>query len=237
MPKVALDHKLSNLGALVGGYPDGIGMARLLRDAGSRLSRRTLQRRLGALVSQGRLIAEGIANSVQYRLAPIIGVASLTMQPSKSNATGQFCVPVSAEGQAVKFHVRQARQQRPPVSYEIGFPESYQPNQSFYSPDSLLRQLHVLGRARLEQAAAGTFARDILDRLLVDLSWASSRLEGNTYTLLNTERLIGFGQAAEGKDAFETQLILNHKAAIEYLVGEVDCVGVNTETFLALHAL
>jgi Fic family protein len=76
-----------------------------------------------------------------------------------------------------------------------------------------------------------------MNRLLIDLSWASSRLEGNTYTRLDTERLIEFGQAAEGKDALETQMILNHKAAIEYLVREVDRVGINTETILALHAL
>lgn len=64
-----------------------------------------------------------------------------------------------------------------------------------------------------------------------------SRLEGNTYTRLDAERLIEFGQAAEGKDALETQMILNHKAAIEYLVREVARVGVNAETVLALHAL
>lgn len=61
--------------------------------------------------------------------------------------------------------------------------------------------------------ANGTFARDILSRFLIDLSWASSRLEGNTYSRLDTERLIQFGQEAEGKDANETQMILNHKAA------------------------
>jgi hypothetical protein len=58
----------------------------------------------------------------------------------------------------------------------------------------------------------------MLNRLLIDLSWASSQLEGNPYSRLDTERLIEFGQAAEGKGALETQMILNHKQAIEYLV-------------------
>ncbi|UOA07420.1 MULTISPECIES: hypothetical protein [Methylobacter] len=53
-----------------------------------------------------------------------------------------------------------------------------------------------------------TFGRDILNRLLIDFSWASSVLEGNNYSRLDTERLIKFGQAAEGKDAMETQMIL-----------------------------
>jgi hypothetical protein len=52
--------------------------------------------------------------------------------------------------------------------------------------------------------------------------------------------LIEFGEAATGKDALETQMILNHKAAIEYLVrgidGGSDDVGINTETILGLHA-
>lgn len=84
---------------------------------------------------------------------------------------------------------------------------------------------------------AGTYAREILNRLLIDLSWASSRLEGNTYNRLDTQNLIEFGQAAEGKDILETQMILNHKAAIEMLIEEADQVGFNSFTFLNLHAL
>lgn len=100
-------------------------------------------------------------------------------------------------------------------------------------------QLHQLGRpvtAEASEVPAGTFARDILNRLLIDLSWASSRLEGNTYSRLDTERLIEHGQAAAGKDALETQMILNHKAAIEYLVRDTEHVGVDPETIIALHA-
>ena len=99
--------------------------------------------------------------------------------------------------------------------------------------------MHNLGRPatpKLEDTPAGTFARDILNRLLIDLSWASSQLEGNTYSRLDTERLIEYGQAAAGKDALETQMILNHKAAIEYLVRDTEHVGVNPETIIALHA-
>ena len=133
--------------------------------------------------------------------------------------------------------MRQPLHERRPVSYDLRFLEAYRPNETLYLPEVLRAQLHSLGRSPAEQSAAGTFAHDIMNRLLIDLSWASSRLEGNTYTRLDTERLIEFGQAAEGEDAFETQMILNHKAAIEYLVREVGRVGVNTETILALHAL
>jgi hypothetical protein len=61
---------------------------------------------------------------------------------------------------------------------------------------------------------------------------------GNTYSRLDTERLIQFGQEAEGKDAKETQMILNHKAALELLVQDsTDDIGMNRFTLLNLHAL
>jgi hypothetical protein len=76
---------------------------------------------------------------------------------------------------------------------------------------------------------------------LIDLSWASSRLEGNTYTRLDTQNLIERGQAADGKDRLEAQMILNHKNAIEMLVqqtgDETHQIGFNTYTFFNLHAL
>jgi fido (protein-threonine AMPylation protein) len=76
-----------------------------------------------------------------------------------------------------------------------------------------------------------------LGRLLVDLSWASSRLEGNTYTRLDTQNLIELGRRAPGKDQREAQMILNHKAAIEMLVGGVDEVRFDRYTICNLHAL
>ena len=84
---------------------------------------------------------------------------------------------------------------------------------------------------------AGTFGRQLLNRLLIDLSWNSSRLEGNTYSLLETERLLELGEAAEGKDASEAQMILNHKAAIELVVEQASETGFNRYTMLNLHAL
>ena len=72
---------------------------------------------------------------------------------------------------------------------------------------------------------------------MIDLSWNSSRLEGNTYSLLETERLLALGEATEGKDALEAQMILNHKEAIELLVEQAAEVGFNRYTILNLHAL
>ena len=68
------------------------------------------------------------------------------------------------------------------------------------------------------------------------LGQAPSHLEGNTYTRLDTQELIENGQVAQGKEAIETQMILNHKAAIELLVDNVDSIGFNRYTLLNLHS-
>ena len=105
------------------------------------------------------------------------------------------------------------------------------------SPAELRGRLLALGGSPDRERAAGTYARRIHERLLIDLSWNSSRLEGNTYSLLDTQRLLEHGEAAVGNDARETQMILNHKAAIDLLVTRTEHVGFNRYTVLNLHAL
>ena len=57
-----------------------------------------------------------------------------------------------------------------------------------------------------------------LEYLTVELSWKSSSLEGNTYTLLDTQLLLLEGIKAKNRTEFETQMILNHKNAIAFIV-------------------
>jgi Fic family protein len=118
--------------------------------------------------------------------------------------------------------VRRPLTQRTPVGYRREFLLDYRPNETWYLPSETRTRLRSLGEAPSPERQAGTYARDVLGRLLIDLSWASSKLEGNTYTRLDTQRLIEHGEAATGKDAREKQMILNHKRAIEYLVDGAD---------------
>jgi len=237
MPKVISSQERDQIVELIGQYADGIGVEGLVQAIDPGMPRRTLQRRLASLIEQKRIVSEGVGRGLRYHRAPRIVEVSIT---ENVHATDQIAaevyIPISSEGEEIKAYVRQPRQQRKPVSYKNEFLEQYHPNQTTYLPESLRAQLHSLGRSPAEQSPAGTFARDILNRLLIDLSWASSKLEGNTYSRLDTERLIEFGQAAEGKDALETQMILNHKSAIEYLVRDTEHAGVNPETIIALHA-
>jgi hypothetical protein len=236
MPKIIDSRELDRLADLVAGFPDGAEIGDLLA-AGGFSSRRTLQRRLAGLVGQGRVVVRREWRAVKYRIAPPRATAQPERSILETREPAESYVSLAPESAAIRDYVRQPVQGRRPVGYRVGFLEDYRPNETGYLPEKLRVQLHAMGRSPMDHAPAGTFARDILGRLLIDLSWASSRLEGNTYSRLDTERLIRFGEAAEGKDALETQMILNHKAAIEYLVDDAERVAVDRETVIALHAL
>ena len=148
-----------------------------------------------------------------------------------------FKINLSNEGQVIQDYVNQPLYLRQRVSYQKNFLESYFPNHTYYLPASAREQLHYLGCTSDTSRPAGTFAKDIFNRLLIDLSWASSQLEGNTYSRLDTGKLIAYGQAAKGKHHSETQMILNHKEAIEYLVYSDQDIGLNKKTIVDLHTL
>ena len=194
-------------------------------------TRRTLQRWLNALVGQGRLRKEGQARSTRY-LLPVQAAPE-----AADAAPGDVFLPLSDEARAIDIAVRQPVQHRTPVGYRRSFLDSYRPNTTFYLHAALRAELQALGQVAAHNEPAGTYARSIANRLLIDLSWNSSRLEGNTYSLLETERLLSAGDAAEGKGALEAQMILNHKAAIEFLMDCTPDMGFNRYTLLNLHAL
>ncbi|MEI6805860.1 MAG: Fic family protein [Myxococcaceae bacterium] len=123
------------------------------------------------------------------------------------------------------------------VGYQENFLKSYQPNRTEYLSQADRTDLMEMGRSEPVERPAGTYARHILDRLLIDLSWNSSRLEGNTYSLLETKRLIELGETAIGKDLSEAQMILNHKRAIEYLVDCSEETEISARTIYSIHAL
>ena len=194
-------------------------------------TRRTLQRWLNALVGQGRLRKEGQARSTRYLLPVQVAPEAADAAP------GDVFFPLSDEARAIDIAVRQPVQHRTPVGYRRSFLDSYRPNTTFYLHAALRAELQALGQVAAHNEPAGTYARSIANRLFIDLSWNSSRLEGNTYSLLETERLLSAGDAAEGKGALEAQMILNHKAAIEFLMDCTPDMGFNRYTLLNLHAL
>jgi hypothetical protein len=232
MPKKLPEDLDAQVAAEIARHRDGIGINDLSKALAKIVSRRTLQRRLIRLAKQGHVSAKGEGRARVYR-----AVESIESAEASGTPTIEIYVPISPESRETLNYVRQPIQQRKPVGYDRTFLESYRPNETFYLSSEIRDHLHHIGRSPDGPRPAGTYARDILNRLLIDLSWASSRLEGNTYTRLDTQNLIELGQAAAGKDRREAQMILNHKAAIELLVEQAGEIGFNPFTFLNLHAL
>lgn len=159
MPRVTPPTELERLVALISEHQDGLGVDAIAKRLENTLLRRTLQRRLALLVEQGRIQMLGEARSVRY------------VRPGDTmRAVGEVYVPTSPEGAEIKDFVRQPRALRPPVGYKLEFLEQYHPNHTAYLSPGLRDQLHALGRPPADQTPAGTFARDIFNRLLIDLS-------------------------------------------------------------------
>ena len=124
------------------------------------------------------------------------------------------------------------------MGYQRDFLEAYEPNQSYYLPEALRAELRAVGQSmHMAEMPPGTYARQVLSRLLIDLSWNSSRLEGNTYSLIETEHLLMLGKSDDPRRWREAQMILNHKDAIEFIVEAPSELGYNRYTFLNLHAM
>lgn len=225
----AVKNELIELKNLLTKFPDGAPIETLQYAYGRKVGIRTLQRRLAELSKQGVVRTSGQTRSTLYHLVQTAG--------TPAEEKGGTIVPLSAEGQAIQRIIKQPVGNRMPKGYNIDFLRSYRANIDSYLNSTEKARLLELGKtARLDQPA-GTYAKEILQRLLIDLSWNSSRLEGNTYSLLDTQRLISQGHAADNKSAAEAQMILNHKDAIEFIVESADEIGFNRYTITNLHAL
>ena len=211
--------------------PNGVSAPEILRALAAPIPPRTLQYRLKHLVTRNRIVMDGEGRWARYRM-PDTAIDAVAREDTK-----EPIIPLSEVGTAIRDYVRQAPEARKPVGYDRKFLDRYRPNVSFYLTPQDRAHLATVGRPQIAEQPAGTYAKLILSRLLIDLSWNSSRLEGNTYSLLDTKRLIELGEEAGGRAHLESQMILNHKDAIEFLVGAADDIGFNRYTLLNLHAL
>ncbi len=194
------------------------------------IAERTLTRRLAILVARADIIKSGVSRAARYALA--------AAAPEPTGAPVSVTVPLSPDATAILKLVTRPIGARTPVGFKRAFLDGYRPNETSYLSVSEKRRLAELSRTSdVAGQPAGTHAQHILNRLLIDLSWNSSRLEGNTYSLLDTERLIEAGEAAAGKAPIDAQMILNHKAAIEFLVQNAEDITFDRTTILNLHAL
>ena len=188
----------------------GAGRSDIHRQVAPDVSAPTVWRALKRLVKEGQLEVVGRARATGYHL---VGTA------------------------VVRAYLQTPYNRRKPTNYNKDFIDRYIPGKTFYLTAADRQRLHEAGRSKLPTLPAGSYARHILERLLIDLSWASSRMEGNTYDILQTERLIRFGEEAAGKDRKESLMILNHKEAIQYVVNHLDDISISQPDMFRIHAL
>ena len=191
------------------------------------LSLATLKRHLAPMVRQQLLVRTGHARATRYRLG----------DADTASAADRIVASVSPSWSASARTLRKALGRplaaRDPVTYQRKFVDEYIANVSSLLPPDLAQALFDEGRMQGQQAA-GTYARKVLEPLLIDLSWSSSRLEGNRYSLLATEQLFEKGMHDGGRDAV---MLLNHKRAIEFMVDAVPQYGLTQPVIANLHAL
>ena len=220
MSKSNMDEVLEQILAILKKMPDGAKIAEIAQLLSKSIPQRTLLRRLTALKDMSEIESQGHKSATRYYIKQ-----------------SKLLLPLSKEGESLKAQVKQEIQKREPVGYHPDFLYAYKPNETYYLTEVERKHLQEKGQQFNHELEPGTYVKRILDRLLIDLSWNSSRLEGNSYSRLDTERLIEFGAEAEGKAAFETQMIMNHKAAIEFIVDCVDDPGFTKYRVLNIHAL
>ena len=238
MPFKIPNQEFQELRSIVMLQDSGASVKELLAMAQLNYPKRTLQRRLDHLVTAGQLQARGEGRARRYHFVEEAHLRSEHLfvgeEPPIYQTRNDW---LSIEAKAISRTIQLPLSARNPVGYQGEFLDAYRPNETFYLPESLRKELEGIGQVGLGELPAGTYLRQVMDRLLIDLSWNSSRLEGNTYSLLETQRLLEMGEDAAGKGTHETQMILNHKAAIEMLADEAGEINFNRYTICNLHAL
>ncbi len=215
-----------------------ISLHEIAEEAGLKVTdstdRRAIQRALTSLIKNDAIQPKGNARARVYFLKNSL---IEKIRPTSETKETFKDIPLSKESLELLSYVEKQIRTRKSVGYNQDFLRSYNPNQSSYLTPSILEELRQAGTVENVVRPAGTYARNILNRLLIDLAFNSSRLEGNTYSLLETKRLIELGENASGKDAAEAQMILNHKEAIEYIIESANESKITPHELYSIHAL
>lgn len=198
-------------------------------------SRPTLNRALRALLAAGYLEKRGDGRSTRYVATDAAKAGLESSSSTDSVPAGPALLQWSPAALPLVKALRAPLGTRTPVGYESRFVEHYTPNQSSLLPAQLAKDLFTAGRSQGQQPA-GTYAREVLEQLLIDLSWSSSRLEGNNKSLLDTRELFERGEQAGGALDEDTLMLLNHKNAIEYMVDAVPTEGITVSGIVDLQA-
>ena len=166
-------------------------------------SEATLKRIIAAAVQNGDITIEGKARATRYRLS---NQAHLLMP---LNLETYFAVDVDERQVQTSFNFKLIREQLPTVALFTDEENSH------------LQELQAEFHQHVSEMTQNEYHKE-MERLGIDLSWKSSQIEGNTYSLLETERLLRESKTADGKTKEEAVMLLNHKDALRFILDNPD---------------
>ena len=163
----------------------------------------TMKRLLAAAVAKGDVVVEGKARATRYRLSD---QAHLLMP---LNLDTYFAQDVDEREVQTSFNFDLIRQQLPAVH--------------LFTDEEMehLNALQAEFRLHVSEMTENEYRKE-MERLGIDLSWKSSQIEGNTYSLLETERLLRESKTADDKTKEEAVMLLNHKDALRFVLDNPD---------------
>lgn len=245
--KALLEQEKSSILAHIAEIGEPMSLGEIEKTLLLSINKKTLQRRIWSMVEEGVLLSSGEKSHTKYYVDKDKNVPESVSKVPGEDTSGQNVRtksedndkhPIfSSDVMSLLGYFDTPSYARKRSSYQFSLVNNYVPNQTQYVPETMKVRLYEAGKRFNEQLAAGTYAKKISQRLLIDLSYNSSRLEGNTYSKLDTQKLIEQGLTAEGKVHKETVMIMNHKEAIEYLIESAVEIVLIPITIRNIHAL
>ena len=167
------------------------------------LSDATVKRLIADCIAKGLIQKQGSGRTVRYSITP------------------QAHVLMTFDLDAYFEQDIDERQVQPSFNFELI--NDVLPHVELFLPEEkqYLDNLQKEFTNNVSQLSPIGYAKE-MERLGIDLSWKSSQIEGNTYTLLETERLLKEQQEAKGKKREEAIMLLNHKEALKFILSEPD---------------
>jgi Fic family protein len=179
----------------------------------------TIKRNLGKLLDNQLIISSGKGRATLYRVAP-----SYTLLH-----------PVAVED----YFKKEIDERSIKPVFEFDLLHNILPQSLLFTPkeNTDLQKLHEEFLNNIQQISPDIRAKE-MERLAIDLSWKSSQIEGNTYSLLETERLLKEKETAEGKPQDDAIMLLNHKEAINFILEHPDyVVPLSIRTIEDIHSI
>jgi Fic family protein len=184
----------------------GISSKEIFDGIGEPYSYATLKRILTDLIDENYVITTGKGKGTKYLLSPAYAVISPV------DLTRYFEKEIDEREIIEQFNEKI-------ITEVLG-------NYTAFTDSELekLNALHKEYRKNISELSENEYKKE-LERLAIDLSWKSSQIEGNTYTLLETERLLKEKVTASGKTKEEAVMLLNHKDALDFIIAHDDYVN------------